>query len=266
MHDRLGIIDYRIRTLLKGSIAGVIEDAVFKDEVLAVAKGLCTGDTAADKAEVLGIPAEVFAFDIGIIDRAVLGFPKGVFRIEDGVVDFDIAGILEDVPALQLDIGDLKLVGTQKGIQAILHFEVGDLSVAAVPESLCGIGDLEALQPQSVYLPEGFRGIDKAVKKTDIAVVPKRGSIGCCEMAVAALDILAFPDDVFPFELTINGFYMARLFESRLSLADTHALYAQITALVQRPFSVKILINNIGHWLLVIGCQKLSKIIKKNYL
>jgi hypothetical protein len=43
-------------------------------------------------------------------------------------------------------------------------------------------------------------------------------------MAVAALDILTFPDDVLAFELAIHSFYAPGLFKSRLARSDTYPL------------------------------------------
>lgn len=139
---------------------------------MAIAEGLRTGDAATNKAEVAGVPSEVFAFDVGIIDRTVLGFPEGIFGVEDGVVDLDIASVLEDVSALQLDVGDLKLAGMHKGIGSVLHFEIGELSVSAIPKGLFAIRNAKAFKHQAVYLAEGFRGINKTVKEMNITVVP----------------------------------------------------------------------------------------------
>ena len=104
---RLGILDLGIGRFFKCPIAGVIEDAVFEDEVLAVAEGLGAGDAAADKAEIAGIPTEVFALYFRVVNRAVFGLPTGVFGVEYGVMNLDVFGILEDVLSLQLDIGEL---------------------------------------------------------------------------------------------------------------------------------------------------------------
>ena len=133
-------------SLFECAIAGLIEDAVFEDEILAITKGLRTGDATTNKTKVAGVPTEVFAFDIGIIDRTVLGFPKGVFGIEDSVVNLYVAGVLEDVSTLQLDIGDLKLVGMHKGIRSVLYAEVGDLTIPAVPESLFAVRNTKAFE------------------------------------------------------------------------------------------------------------------------
>ena len=104
---RLGILDLGIGRFFKCPIAGVIEDAVFENEVLAVAEGLGAGDATADKTEIAGVPTEVFALYFRVIDDNVLGLPKGIFGVEYGAAEFDVASVLEDVLSLQLDIGEL---------------------------------------------------------------------------------------------------------------------------------------------------------------
>ena len=104
---RLGILDLGIGRFFKCPIAGVIEDAVFENEVLAVAEGLGAGDATADKTEIAGIPAEVLALYFRVVNGNILGFPESVFGVEYGAMNLDVFGILEDVLSLQLDIGEL---------------------------------------------------------------------------------------------------------------------------------------------------------------
>ena len=137
----LGIFDFRITTLLKSSIAGVIDDAIFEDEVLAIAEGLGTGEAATNQAEIAGIPAEVLALNLGVVNGNVLGLPEGIFGIEDGIMDLDVAGVLEDVFALQLEIGYLQLASMHERIRPVLYFKVGYLSVSTLPKGLCAIGN-----------------------------------------------------------------------------------------------------------------------------
>ena len=119
-----------------------------------------------------------------------------------------------------------------KGVSSLLDLEVGDLTDTAVPEGFRAIGDFDSLQGQAVYLTEGFGRIDEAVKEPQIAAVPHRRSVGGCEIAVAAGDVLALPDDVHALETAVFSEDMARLFESRLTFAYRHALEAQVAALV----------------------------------
>ena len=147
-------------------------------------------------------------------------------------MDFDAFGVLEDILAMQLEIGDLQLAGMHKGIGTILHLEVGDMSVSAVPEGLGTIGNLETFDGETIYLTEGFRGIDDAVEKADIAIVPKRCSIGGSEMAIMARYVLAFPDDVHAFELAIHGFNPPRFLQSGLPFPYSHTFKLQIATLV----------------------------------
>ena len=130
-----------------------------------------------------------------------------------------------------------------KSIETVLHFEVGDLSVAAVPKGLGGIGDSDVFEGYTVYLSEGFRGINETVEKTEVAVVPEGCAVRGGEMAVLACDVLAFPDDVHAFELAIDGFYAAGFFESGLAFANGDALYAQIATLIQRSFTGEYLVS-----------------------
>ena len=119
-----------------------------------------------------------------------------------------------------------------KSVGSLLYMEVRDLSIATVPEGFRAIGYLDSLQGQAVYLTEGFGRIDEAVEETEIAAVPHRRSVGGCEIAVAAGDVLALPDDVHALETAVFSEDMARLFESRLTFAYRHALEAQVAALV----------------------------------
>ena len=117
MHDfRLGIRDYRIRTLLKCPVAGLIEDTIFEDEVLAIAERLGAGDAATDETEIAGVPTEVLTFDLGVVDGNVFALPERIFSVENSVVNLDMLRVLENIFALQLDIGDLKLEGMHKGV------------------------------------------------------------------------------------------------------------------------------------------------------
>lgn len=110
-----------------------------------------------------------------------------------------------------------------KGVRSLLDLEVGDLAGTAVPEGFRAIGYLDSLQSQAVYLAEGFGRIDEAVKETEIAAIPKRRAVRGCEIAVAAGDVLALPDDVPTLETAVVSEDIARLFESRLAFADGDA-------------------------------------------
>ena len=115
-----------------------------------------------------------------------------------------------------------------KGILSLLYLKIGDLPAAAVPEGFRAIGYLDALEGQAVYLAKGFRRIDEAVKEPQIAAVPERCAVGRREIAVAAGDVLALPDDVHAFESAFDGFDTTRLFESRLAIAYRHAVQLEI--------------------------------------
>ena len=115
-----------------------------------------------------------------------------------------------------------------EGIGALLYFEVGDLAGTAVPECFRAIGHADAFEGQVVYFAEGFRRIDEAVEEPQIAAVPERRTVGGCEIAVAAGDVLALPDDVHAFESAFDGFDTTRLFESRLTFANSDAVQLEI--------------------------------------
>ena len=110
-----------------------------------------------------------------------------------------------------------------KGVSSLLDLEVGDLTDTAVPEGFRAIGDFDSLQGQAVYLTEGFGRIDEAVKEPQIAAIPERRAVGSSEIAVAAGDVLALPDDVPALETAVVSEDTARLFESRLAFADGDA-------------------------------------------
>ena len=110
-----------------------------------------------------------------------------------------------------------------KGIGSLLDLEVGDLAGAAVPEGFRTVGHLDSLEGQAVYLTKDFGCIDEAVKEPQIAAVPHRRAVRRREIAVAAGDVVALPDDVHAFETAIDGFDTTRLFESRLAFADGDA-------------------------------------------
>ena len=74
--------------------------------------------------------------------------------------------------------------------------------------------------------------LDSEVGDLTDTAVPHRRSVGGCEIAVAAGDVLAFPYDVHALETAFDGFDTTRLFESRLTFAYRHALEAQVAALV----------------------------------
>ena len=178
---------------------------------------------AAHETEVPGVPAEVFAFDLGVVDSAVLAVPESVFGIEDGVMDLEITGVLEGVLADKVQIPNSEITGMHKSVGTLLDLEVGDLAGTAVPEGFRAIGDFDSLQGQAVYLTKDFGCIDEAVEEPQIAAIPKRRAVRRCEIAVAAGDVLAFPDDVHALETTVFSEDMARLFESRLTFADGDA-------------------------------------------
>ena len=213
------------------------ESAVFEGEILAITQGLRAGDMAADEAEVLTVPTEVFTVNLRVIDGDVLTVPEGVFGVQHSVVNLYVAGILEDVFTHQPKVADTKIAGVHKGIETLLYFEVGDFAGMAVPERLVSISHLDAFEGQVVYFAEGFRRINKTVVQPQVAVVPHRRAVGSGETAVTAGNILAFPDDIHTFEKAINGFYMPRLFEPRLPLADSDTFEPQLAALIQRPFA-----------------------------
>jgi hypothetical protein len=120
------------------------KDTIFKNEVLTVAEWLGTGYAATDKVEIAGVPSEVLAFDVRVIDRAVFTFPESVFGVQHGVVNLNAFGVLENLFACQTHITDTKRGGMHKRIGSALYFNVGQLSVAAVPECLCAVSNLDA--------------------------------------------------------------------------------------------------------------------------
>ena len=110
-----------------------------------------------------------------------------------------------------------------ESIGSLLDLEVGDLAGTAVPEGFRAIGDFDSLQGQAVYLTKDFGRIDEAVEEPQIAAVPKRRTVRRREIAVAAGDVLALPDDVHALETAVFSEDMARFFESRLTFADGDA-------------------------------------------
>ena len=182
-----------------------------------------TGDSAADETEVLGVPTEVLALDLGVVDSAVLAIPESVFGIEDGVMDLDVTGVLEGVFADEVQIPKSQIAGMHKGVGSLLDLEVGDLATSAMPERLSTIGYLDSLEGQAVYLAEDFGRINEAVEEPQIAAIPHRRAVRRREIAVAAGDFLTLPDDVHALETTVESFYMAGFFESRLAFADGDA-------------------------------------------
>ena len=138
-------------------------------------------------------------------------------------MNLDVAGVLEGIFAHQPNLADTYIAGMHESIGPLLYPEVGDLAGTAVPERFRAVGYLDSLQGQAVYLAEDFGRIDEAVEEPQIAAVPERRAVRGCEIAVAAGDVLAFPDDVHAFETTVFSEDMARLFESRLTFADGDA-------------------------------------------
>ena len=124
-----------------------------------------------------------------------------------------------------------------KSVGTLLDLEVGDLTGTAVPEGFRAIGDFDSLQGQAVYLTKDFGRIDEAVEELQIAAVPHRRAVRRREIAVAAGDVLTLPDDVHALETAIDGFNMARLFESRLAFADGDAGELEIAGGIQRPLA-----------------------------
>jgi hypothetical protein len=61
LYMRILLIDYRIIRFFKGAVAGLIEDTIFEDEVLAVAERLGAGNAATNEAQVARVPTEVLA-------------------------------------------------------------------------------------------------------------------------------------------------------------------------------------------------------------
>ena len=109
-------LDYRITTFFEGAVAGLIEDTIFEDEVMAIAERLGAGDATADKAEIFGVPTEVLTFDLGVVYSNVLGLPKGIFGVENSVVNLDILRVLENVLADQLHLVNTETLSAHKGI------------------------------------------------------------------------------------------------------------------------------------------------------
>lgn len=138
-------------------------------------------------------------------------------------MDLDVTGVLEGVLADEVQIPNSEITGMHKGISSLLDLEVGDLTGTAIPEGFRTIGYLDSLQGQAVYLTKDFGRINEAVKEPQIAAVPKRRTVRGCEIAVAAGDVLALPDDVHALETAVFSEDMARLFETRLTFADGDA-------------------------------------------
>jgi hypothetical protein len=135
-------------------------------------------------------------------------------------MDLEVTGVLEGVLADEVQIPKSQIAGMHKGVGTLLDLEVGDLTGTAVPEGFRTIGYLDSLQGQAVYLTKDFGCIDEAIKETEIAAVPERRTVRGGEIAVAAGDVLALPDDVHALETAVFSEDMARLFESRLTFAD----------------------------------------------
>ena len=87
-------------------------------------------------------------------------------------------------------------------------------------------------------------------------------------MAIAALDVLTFPDDVHAFKTAVIGEDVAGFFEPRFAFADGNAAELEIAGLVKRPLAGKILVFYNVHKLIELNknyyiSQKSPKIIQK---
>ena len=85
--------------IFKGEVA-ILHRAVFKHESLTVAKGLCTDNTAIDKANVLRVPAEVFSANLAIVDGHTVAMPESILGVQNTIVNDEVFTILEGVLSL----------------------------------------------------------------------------------------------------------------------------------------------------------------------
>ena len=107
---RYGAPDIRIHGgILKSEIAVGIQRAVFKHQILCIAKRLSALDSAVDELQALGVPAKEFAVDFRVVHRDVLRIPKGVFGVNLGVADHHIAAVLESIVAVMNIVGDINV-------------------------------------------------------------------------------------------------------------------------------------------------------------
>ena len=114
-------------------------------------------------------------------------------------------------------------------------------------------------------LSEHFRRLLAAVAKFHPATVPegRPGPFG--EKAVLREEILAAPEDVFPFELTMVRLNVGTFLDGGFSLVDGDVFEPETVFVIERSFTAKFLILDGFHGRVVKNACKDTKFINARF-
>ena len=203
---RYGAPDIRIHGgILKSEIAVGIHRAVFKHQILCIAKRLSALDSAVDELQALGVPAKEFAVDFRVVHRDVLRIPKGVFGVNLGVADHHIAAVLESIVAVMNIVGDINVGRMHEEIIGMIGRHVPEFDIAAVPKRFHRVGEFYLLEVDIFHVAEHLRRVDSGVLHAHIVGVPDGGAGAGRKAAALEHHMFGVPEGVFAFKEAFSG-------------------------------------------------------------
>ena len=198
---------------------------------------------------VLGQYAAIGALDTHerVVDRNVLRLPEGVLALQVAVVDLDIPGMLETVVAEQPEVADLDIAAVHEDIIPFMRLDILDVDPVAGPESLLGVGHHDVAELDVPALAEHLGRFLLTVAEFHPAAVPERRTRTFRETAVRRQEILAAPEYVFAFKLTVMRLDIGPLLDGGFSFVDGDILQVKPMPVVQRPLTSELLIQDLLH-------------------
>ncbi len=92
------------------------------------------------------------------------------------ITDLYVAAILEGIVALLMPVFDADVVGMHEKIVGVCHFDITDIDIGAMPESLFSVRDVYIAQNNAVHFSEHLWRVNLSVGHLKIAGIPQCGA------------------------------------------------------------------------------------------
>ena len=188
------------------------------------------------------MPAEILAVERRIVNGNVFGVPKSVFRVDFGIANLHVAAILERIITLLPVVGDADMLAVHEEVIGPVDAHVFQRHVAAVPQGLLGIGQLNVFEFDAVHFAKHLRRVDVRVRHPQAARVPQGSPCPFGEKAVAHDEPVVVPKRIFALETAPDRLDVAALFQRRFAGVDDDTLQSQVARPEKRTLAAVFLI------------------------